>query len=111
MGFVLAFGAQFWIDLKDYHYTVALYVLILSVFILDIAINFHKGYYKLGEGRIIIDRRSIIRNYLKKYFWIDITTLVIVIIPLVVTSDLNGLQILFLAKFLKKRSYEKEVLR
>ena len=83
MGFVLAFGAEFWIQLKSSNYSLSLYTVIISIFVIDIGVSFMKGYYQEGEGRIITDRARIVKNYAKKYLWIDVITLVSVILPLV----------------------------
>lgn len=48
MGFLLAFSSAFWIGLKSFGYTVTLYVILLTIFTLDIVVGFHKGYYKVG---------------------------------------------------------------
>lgn len=48
MGFLLAFGAEFWIGLKSYAYTLGLYTVLLVVFITDMGVNFSKGFYKVG---------------------------------------------------------------
>lgn len=39
---------------------------------IDLLINFNKGYYAFGEGRVIDDKYLIMKRYLKSYFTIDI---------------------------------------
>ena len=47
-------------------------ILSFIVFSIDIVFNFNTAYYH--EGKIVINRVSITKNYLKKWFWIDLLT-------------------------------------
>ena len=41
--------------------------------VIDIIINFHKGYYAFGRGKVIDDHYLIIKHYLKIYVIYDNT--------------------------------------
>ena len=109
MGFLLAFTSKFWINLKSFGDSVSLYIILLLVFIIDIGVNFHKGFYKIGQGYVITDKRRIMRHYLRSYFFIDLVTLACVVLPLAEDSVWNFFQVVFVVKFLKARSYEGEI--
>lgn len=109
MGFLLAFTSKFWINLKSFGYTVSLYVILLVVFILDIGVGFHKGFYKVGQGYVITDRKRIARHYLRSYFTVDLITLACVVLPLTEDSVWNFFQVFFLVKYFKLRSYERQI--
>ncbi|CRL06931.1 CLUMA_CG019472, isoform A, partial [Clunio marinus] len=47
-------------------------VLIDIVCLMDIAINFNSSYVDSHTKEIVLDKRKIIRNYLRGYFWIDL---------------------------------------
>ena len=54
MGFLLAFTSDFWIGMKSYVYTLGLYITLLAIFLLDMGVNFVKGFYQFGKGHIVI---------------------------------------------------------
>jgi len=45
------------------------YKIPVFIFLLDIFLGFHTGYYELG--RVVLSRKSIAKCYLKKKFWVD----------------------------------------
>ena len=47
-----------------------LHLVPICIFIIEILINFNTGYYQ--DGDIITNRKSIVKNYTKHMFWIDI---------------------------------------
>lgn len=74
-------------------------------------VNFHKGYYKVGQGEVITDRKRIMKHYLRSYFAIDLFTIVCVALPLIEDSVWNFFQIVFLVKYLKIKDYEDQILQ
>lgn len=40
------------------------------IFILDIALNFNTGFY--SKGLLVMNRKRIVANYLKLWFWLDL---------------------------------------
>jgi len=44
--------------------------LIIAFFLLDIVFNFSTGYY--AKGLLVLERKAIVKHYLKGWFWIDI---------------------------------------
>ena len=68
----LGFGPTFWEDqFTSKFYTIA-YITLAVLFIVDVIINFHKGYYAFGRGKVIDDHILIIKHYLKIYFAMDV---------------------------------------
>lgn len=61
-------------------------ILMNAFFVLDILFSFITGYYY--RGTLIMSRKEIIQNYLKKNFWMDILTLLpLIFLDLFVPSD------------------------
>lgn len=50
------------------------YICCLIILALDIIINFHKGYYAFGRGKVIDEPELIIKHYLKIYFAMDLVS-------------------------------------
>ena len=48
------------------------YVALLALLTIDCFVNFHKGYYAFGYGKVVDDKRLIIKRYLRTYFIPDI---------------------------------------
>ena len=112
IGFVIGFGSSFWLSVISSSNTIILYLIILMILVLDIVISFHRGFYKVGQGRVVCDKRQIQLNYLKGYFAIDIISTVCVLVPLVVqlyAADI--LQLAFFIKLFKKGYYQQEIFR
>lgn len=62
---------------------------------LDIILNFFKGYYSFGKGRVIDDYNKILEHYIKKQFPYDIITVLVYIVPLIEENEaLNFLQLI-----------------
>ena len=99
---LLGFGPNFWYQLLASNTYIVTYVAFVIIFIVDVVINFHKGYYAFGRGKVIDDPELIIKHYLKIYFAMDVIckyffiflAIGILIIPLI-HSDyfLNFLQL------------------
>lgn len=70
----LGFGPTFWEDQLNNNFYTATYLLITIIFVIDIIINFHKGYYAFGRGKVIDEPELIIKHYLKIYFAMDIVS-------------------------------------
>lgn len=68
----LAFGPDFWNgQLHNKFYTV-LYLVLLLIFCIDIGLNFNKGYYAFGRGKVIDDPWLIIKHYIRIHFFLDV---------------------------------------
>lgn len=79
--------------------------------IIDIVLNFFKGYYTFGKGKVVNDARKIVMHYLKSQFPLDVLMVILYSVPLFHQSfDLNFLQ-LFTAGlvWVKKFKYQKEI--
>ena len=71
----IAFGPTFWDEeLKITFAYLLSYSLLLVCLAVDIVINFHKGYYAFGRGKVIDDHDLIVKHYLKIHFPIDISS-------------------------------------
>lgn len=68
----LAFGPHFWYGQMHNKFYTVLYLVLLLLFAVDIALNFNKGFYAFGRGKVIDDPRLIILNYLKLTFFLDL---------------------------------------
>ena len=45
--------------------------LLLAIFVVDIFVNFNLAYFD-DQDKVVYDRRSIARHYLKRMFWVDL---------------------------------------
>lgn len=70
LGFLLPYINAFEPDNQDL--STSIDIASISIFSLDIAINFNTGFYE--KGILIMDRAKIFKNYLTFWFWIDIIT-------------------------------------
>jgi hypothetical protein len=71
----IGFGPEFWQEeLKQNLYLVGFIMSFVSL-VVDMIINFHKGYYLFGRGRVINEPELIIKNYLKTYFPMEIISI------------------------------------
>lgn len=69
----LGFGPEFWsYQFNGYTNEIA-YGFLVAMMCIDVVVNFHKGYYAFGRGKVIDDPELIIKHYLKIYFIMDIT--------------------------------------
>ncbi len=64
--FRLSFDVIFPIELEIFSYIVDFY------FLIDIILMFNTAYY--DKGNIVLNRKKIVLNYLKFWFWIDTVT-------------------------------------
>jgi uncharacterized membrane protein len=69
---VIGFGSAFWLGEVTNPRTFILYIFIVFVLSLDILISFHRGFYRVGKGKVIGDRKAIRMNYIKGFLSIDI---------------------------------------
>ena len=86
--------------------------MIILFLLLDVFLNFHKGYYAFGKGRIIDDQRKIIRNYLIYQFPFDIISNTFFLIPRF-NDDyfVNFLQVIpGILFWIKKFKYQAEII-
>lgn len=67
----LGFGPEFWNDQLDSKAYLIIYITLILIIVVDVVINFHKGYYAFGRGKVIDDPALIIKHYLKIYFVMD----------------------------------------
>jgi hypothetical protein len=83
----------------------------MGFMLVDILINFFKGYYNFGKGKIIDKPDKIVRNYLRSQFLFDILMIILYSIPLFYQSiDLNFLQLLTAGLvWIKKFKYQREI--
>lgn len=84
MGLVLTYGEQVWqAELSSPLFTTfgGLTVIILCA---DIYLMLNKGYFT--EGILIMDRKRILTNFLKRHFLIDVPSIIIVFLCLVTQS-------------------------
>ena len=51
--------------------SLAVEIILLAIFVLDIIINFNLAYYD-DNNQIIFERRSIAKNYMRCMFWVDL---------------------------------------
>jgi hypothetical protein len=52
----------------------------IVLLVIDIVINFHKGYYAFGRGKVIDDHYLIIKHYLKIYFVMDVVSKIYILL-------------------------------
>lgn len=71
----LGFGPEFWDDQIDNKLYIIIYVSLIVIIAIDVIINFHKGYYAFGRGKVIDDPALIIKHYLKIYFVMDLASI------------------------------------
>lgn len=108
----LGFGPDFWKKEMNSGYHFAGYIACLLVLCADIVINFHKGYYAFGRGKVVDEPQLIIRHYLKANFIIDIIAIAMLVIAMAVNQyTLNFLQLvpailLYFKKFRCQREIE-----
>lgn len=50
---LLGFGPGFWHEQLTAKYYITSYVSLVIVLVVDMVINFHKGYYAFGRGKVI----------------------------------------------------------
>lgn len=115
----MGFGSELWIGEISNRNTLGLSIVIMIFLVIDIVISLHRGFYKLGQGKVIKNRAEIMDHYLKGLFAIDIVSTILsklatvcVIIPFLVrhfAADI--LQLVFFAKLFKKAAYEDEIKR
>ena len=58
----------------------------LGLLVLDISLNFFKGYYAFGRGRVIDEHSLILRHYLTGQFIVDGLVLFLLILPFIYQS-------------------------
>lgn len=92
----LAFGPRFFEEeLQLTNFYLPVYLSFLAFILIDILINFFKGYYNYGKGKVVDDPKKIVKNYLKNQFPFDILMVLLYSIPLFHQSlDLNFLQLI-----------------
>jgi len=76
MGLVLTYGQQVWQAEMSSVGLVIFDYLTVVVFCADVYLMLNKGYFT--EGILIMDRKRILTNFLKRHFIIDIPTIIIV---------------------------------
>lgn len=81
ISFTLGFGPQFWEEQLRSRAQIIAYIFLLVLLAVDIVLNFHRGYYAFGRGKVIDDPYLIIQHYLKIYFAADIAGTGFVIQP------------------------------
>ena len=83
----------------------------MLVLVLDMAINFLKGYYAYGKGKVVEDPIKIAKHYLTTQFPIDFIVVVIYIIPRIHQSlALNFLQLIPATLiWIKKFQYQDDI--
>lgn len=70
----LGFGPKFWTEeIAETQFFTA-YICLLVLLFLDMLVNFNKGYYGFGSGKIISDPAMIRKKYFRYHFWIDLTS-------------------------------------
>lgn len=105
----LAFGPLFFHDELSFGSTyLPIYISLVLYFCIDIGMNFFKGYYAFGRGKVIDDINMIISHYLKTQFYFDVIFVVIYIIPLIYQAyGVNFLQLISGALiWIKKFKYQ-----
>lgn len=56
IGFLTGFGSEIWFGEISNRNTLGLSIVIMIFLVMDIVISFHRGFYKLGEGKVIKNR-------------------------------------------------------
>ena len=69
---VIPFNVSFPVFLEGEHFTNVFDNVETFFFLFDIALNFRTAFYK--DGNLTMDFKSISRNYLKGWFWIDLVS-------------------------------------
>lgn len=114
----LAFGPQFWNNEITQYIYFGVYIFLVCLLAIDIFINFHKGYYAFGYGKVIDDHERIIKRYLKFHFGIDLICtyivylgLILLLIPLFHSSyGVNFIQLIpIVLLFIKKFKCQGEI--
>lgn len=96
------------------------YVFLLIILLIDIPINFNKGYYAFGYGKVIDDKTLIMKRYVKSYFIIDMISNWLINLGIIVLTfpffhrayAFNFLQLIPLVLlFVKKFKCQTEIIR
>jgi hypothetical protein len=97
---MVTYGQQAWSSELSSVAMLALDVLFILVFVVDVSVQFNTGY--ITRGAIILDRSRVINRYLHYYFYFDLLLLIVLFVALASRNYyLNYPKLLIIFKFMR----------